>query len=214
MPNKTDALQQLLLDELQDLYDAEKQLVRALPKVAKATANQELGDAIREHLEVTKGQVQRLEKVFAALESRPKSRPCAGMRGLLEEGQHIMDEDMEDAAMDLALAGAARKVEHYEMVAYESVISLARQVGRKDAAQLLQETMSEEQQADRQLAMISKRLVQEASSMQDAGGVTSESRSAKSSAGRGRSGKKSASGNASKSGARSGRKSSTQAARG
>lgn len=208
MPNNSDVLQKLLLDELQDLYDAEKQLVKALPKVVKATANQELGDAIREHLEVTKGQVQRLEQAFAMLESRPKSRPCAGMRGLLEEGQHIMQEDMEAAAMDLALAGAARKVEHYEMVGYESVISLARQLGRKDAAQLLQETMSEEQQADRQLATISKSLVQEASRMQDNEGVASQSQSRKSSAGRSRSGKKSGSSG------RGARKGSTQAARG
>ena len=166
MPKNKDGLQELFLAELQDLYDAEKQLVRALPKLAKAASNDELGQAIREHLEVTTGQVQRLEQVFAGLKQRPKSRPCAGMRGLVEEGRHIMQEEMEDSAMDLALVGAGRKVEHYEMVGYESVVLLAKQLGRKDAAELLQETMDEEQQADGQLAAISKRLMQTGLSMQ------------------------------------------------
>jgi ferritin-like metal-binding protein YciE len=217
MPKTNDSLQELLIDELQDLYDAEKQLVRALPKIANAASNEELGNAIREHLEVTKGQVERLERVFAALESRPKSRPCAGMRGLVEEGQHIMEEEMEDAAMDLALSGASRKVEHYEMVGYESVVSIAKQLGRKDAAELLQETMNEEQQADRQLAAISKRLMQEAARMpkrdESEEGMRTESRSAKAPSRSSKSGKASTSNGSRQAGGRASSKTGGRAGR-
>jgi ferritin-like metal-binding protein YciE len=168
MPKKVEGLQQLLTEELQDLLDAEKQLVKALPKMAKSANDEELESAFREHLEVTKGQVQRLERVFESMDMRPRSRPCHGMKGLVEEGREKMEENLEKGILDSALTGAARKVEHYEMAAYESVRSLAQQLGMKDAAQLLQETLQEETQTDRQLAQISKRLLKEASSRQRA----------------------------------------------
>jgi len=173
MPKKVAGLQELLVDELQDLYDAEKQLVRALPKMAKAASDEELANAFREHLEVTKGQVQRIEQVFEQLETRAKSKPCKGMKGIVEEGNEMMQEGLEDALLDSAMAGAGRKVEHYEMMGYESVSSLAKQIGRSDVAQMLQETLREEMQADKMLAQISKRLLKEASSagrMQQGGG--------------------------------------------
>ena len=173
MPKTSEGLEQLLMEDLQDLFDAEKQLVRALPKMAKAASDEELGNALREHLEVTKGQVQRLEQVFASMNARARSRPCPGMRGLVEEGQQIIGEDMEGPTMDAAIITAGRKVEHYEMIGYESAISLARQLGQKQAAELLRETMGEEVQADKLLAGISKRVLKEA---QAAGRMASDER--------------------------------------
>jgi ferritin-like metal-binding protein YciE len=171
MPKTSEGLEQLLMEDLQDLFDAEKQLVRALPKMAKAASDEELENALREHLEVTKGQVQRLEQVFASMNARPRSRPCPGMRGLVEEGQQIIGEDMEGSMMDAAIITAGRKVEHYEMVGYESAMSLAKQLGQKQAAELLRETMDEEAQADKLLAGISKRLLKE---VQASGRMASE----------------------------------------
>jgi ferritin-like metal-binding protein YciE len=159
MAKKMGDLAQLLMAELQDLLDAERQLVRALPKMAKAATDEELESALRDHLEVTRGQVQRLEQVFESMDARPRSRPCKGMKGLVEEGQEIIQGDMETALLDSALTGAARKVEHYEMIGYESARNLAQQCGLRDAAELLLQTMAEEMQADRQLAQISKRLI-------------------------------------------------------
>jgi ferritin-like metal-binding protein YciE len=174
MAKKVEDLEQLLMQELQDLLDAEKQLVRALPKMAKAASDEQLESALREHLEVTRGQVQRLEQVFESMDARPRSRPCRGMKGLVEEGQEMMEEGMEGAILDSALTGAARKVEHYEMMGYESARGLAQQCGRRDAAQLLQQTMQEEMEADRQLAQISKRLLKESSSRMTMGGEGEE----------------------------------------
>ena len=179
---KAEGLEQLFLEDLQDLLDAEKQLVRALPKMAKSASDEELSNALREHLEVTKGQVQRLEEVFESMDMRAKSKPCKGMKGIVEEGQEILQEDHQESLMDSAITAAARKVEHYEMVGYESARSLAQQLGRKDAAQLLQQTLQEEEQADRQLAQIAKRLLKEARSagqemgMRESGGSRSARR--------------------------------------
>jgi ferritin-like metal-binding protein YciE len=161
MPKKLEGLEQLLVEELQDLFDAEKQLVRALPKMAKSASDDELENAFRQHLEVTKGQVQRLEQVFESMDMRAKSRPCHGMKGLVEEGQEIMQEDLDEMVLDSGLIGAARKVEHYEMAGYESARLLAQQLGMRDAAQLLQETLREEMETDRLLATISKRLLKD-----------------------------------------------------
>jgi ferritin-like metal-binding protein YciE len=161
MPKKLEGLEQLLVEELQDLFDAEKQLVRALPKMAKSASDDELENAFRQHLEVTKGQVQRLEQVFESMDMRAKSRPCHGMKGLVEEGQELMQEDLDEMVLDSGLIGAARKVEHYEMAGYESARLLAQQLGMRDAAQLLQETLREEMETDRLLATISKRLLKD-----------------------------------------------------
>jgi len=182
MAKKMEGLEQLLVEELQDLFDAEKQLVRALPKMAKSASDQELENAFREHLEVTKGQVQRLEQVFESMDMRARSKPCHGMKGLVEEGQEIMQEDFDEMVLDSGLIGAARKVEHYEMAGYESARMLAQQLGMRDAAQLLQETLREEMETDRKLATISKRLLKESASQrksveqEDARGGSSRSR--------------------------------------
>jgi ferritin-like metal-binding protein YciE len=156
---KIDSMQGLLVEELKDLYDAEKQLVRALPKFAKAAADEELGQAFRHHLDQTKGQVERLERVFGILGTKPKARPCKGMKGLVEESVEFMNEDATEALSDEAIIGAAQKVEHYEIAGYGSARTLAQAIGQKDAVQLLQETLNEEDEADKKLTQIAKRLV-------------------------------------------------------
>jgi len=158
MAKKMEGMQQLLVDELQDLYDAEKQLVRALPKMAKSASNEELESAFRQHLEVTRGQVQRLEQIFESMDMRAKSKPCKAMKGLVEEAQEMIGEQDQDAVLDTGLIGCGRKVEHYEMAGYESARALAQQLGMREAAQLLQETMREEMEADRMLSQLSKRV--------------------------------------------------------
>jgi ferritin-like metal-binding protein YciE len=162
MPKQT-SLQELFLEDIRDLFDAEKQLVRALPKMAKSASDSELETALREHLEQTKGQVERLEQVFEMMDAKPRGKPCQGMKGIVEEGQEVMQGEQSGAMMDAAIAGAGRKVEHYEMAGYESARAIAQQLGMRDAVQLLQATLQEELQADRTLAQISKRLVKEAS---------------------------------------------------
>ncbi|HUB31654.1 MAG TPA: ferritin-like domain-containing protein [Bryobacteraceae bacterium] len=161
MAKQVAGLEQLLVEELQDLFDAEKQLVRALPKMAKSATDEELETALRAHLEVTRNQVQRIEHVFESMDMRPRRRPCKGMKAIVEEGQDVMSKDRENTILDSAITGAARKVEHYEIAGYESVRSLAQQLGLRDAARLLQETLREEIEADRQLAQISRRLLKQ-----------------------------------------------------
>ncbi len=163
MAKQVGGLEQLLMQELQDLFDAEKQLVRALPKMAKSATDVELESALRAHLEVTRHQVHRIEQVFESMDMRARSRPCKGMKGIVEEGREVIEEERAASILDSAIAGAARKVEHYEMAGYESARSLARQLGMRDAAQLLEETLREEVEADKQLAQISKRLLKESS---------------------------------------------------
>jgi len=155
------SLEQLFVDELKDLYDAEKQLVRALPKMSKAASDEELSELIQEHLEQTKGHVARLEQVFEMIEEKAKGKPCMGMKGLIEEGQEVAKEDFEEELLDTAIIGAARKVEHYEMTAYESVCSLARALGNGPAVQLLQQTFQEESTADKRLESVGKRLMEQ-----------------------------------------------------
>lgn len=157
-----ETLEELLVEELRDLYDAEKQLVRALPRMAKASSAPELQDAFRTHTEETKGQVQRLEEIFEMLGQKPRSKPCKGMKGLVEEGQEHMEEDLEEHLLDAAIIGSAQKVEHYEIAAYGTARALANMLGRKDAAQLLQETLDEEGATDKKLTVIAKSLLKEA----------------------------------------------------
>ncbi len=167
MAAKLEGLRDLMTEDLQDVYDAEKQLVRALPKIAKAATDEELQNALREHLEITKGQVERLERVFAAMDMRPRSKPCKGMKGIVEEGQEMIGEERKETLLDPAIAAAARKVEHYEMASYETLRGMARQLRLPEVAQLLEETLREEMEADKQLAQISKRLLKGAESRRE-----------------------------------------------
>ena len=152
MPVKN--VQDLLLNELRDLYDAEKQLVKALPKMAKAASSEQLRQAIQVHLEETKVQVERLEDVFERLDTRPRGKGCEAMRGLVEEAGEIMEEIKTPQVLDAALIAGAQKVEHYEIAAYGSARALAEACGHQEVAQLLDETLEEEKQADQKLNQI------------------------------------------------------------
>ena len=164
MAKKTVDLREFLTEELRDLYDAEKQLVKTLPRMAKAATNEELKEALTGHLEITKGHVERLEQCFEHLEQKPRSKPCVGMKGILDEGREMLQEDMQESVMDTAIAAGGRKIEHYEMVAYEGSKAIAEQLELEEVAELLEETLAEEQQADQTLMEICRRLVQEAAS--------------------------------------------------
>jgi ferritin-like metal-binding protein YciE len=156
-----ETLEQMLVEEIKDLYDAEKQLTKALPKMAKAASDKELKAGILEHLEQTKGQVSRLEHVFELLEMKPKSKPCAAMKGLIEEGSETTQEDAEGPIMDLMIIAAAQKVEHYEISGYGTVRAIAEQTGNEEVANLLRETEEEEAETDQKLTAIAERLMQE-----------------------------------------------------
>jgi ferritin-like metal-binding protein YciE len=155
-----ETLDELLIDELRDLYDAEKQLVKALPKIAKAANSPELKEAIESHLEQTKGHVARLEEVFSNLGVKGSGKSCPGMKGLVEEGSNCIDQDAEDDLKDALLIGAAQRVEHYEMAAYGTARTFAEQLGHDDVVELLQQTLDEEKAADEKLTEISMNLLE------------------------------------------------------
>jgi len=156
---KVESLDQLLQEQLRDIYDAEKQLVKALPKMAKAADSEELGEAINEHLEVTKGHVQRLEQVFEKLGTKAKGKTCAAMKGLVEEGEEVIAQDATGQMKDLAIIAAAQRVEHYEIAAYGTVRTFSERLGNEEVAELLQETLTEEEETDERLTEISETLL-------------------------------------------------------
>lgn len=156
MPNE--GLKELYIDELKDLYSAENQLVKALPKMARAASSEELRAGFEEHLEQTKGHVQRLEQIFEMLNESPKGKKCKAMEGLVEEGSEVMKEDFEDALLDAALIGAAQRVEHYEIAAYGTVRAFAEELGESDQASLLEETLEEEKETDEKLSQLAKQI--------------------------------------------------------
>ena len=153
-----EGLRELYIEELKDIYNAENQLVKALPKMAKAASSDELRQGFEEHLEQTKGHVQRLEKIFQALEESPKGKKCKGMEGLIEEGSEAMEEDFEGALMDAALIGAAQRVEHYEIAAYGTVSAFAEELGETEQASLLNETLEEEKETDEKLTQLAEQI--------------------------------------------------------
>src|SRR5712671_2917803 len=140
-------LKTLYIDELKDLYSAENQLVKALPKMAKAASSDELREGFEKHLQQTKGHVQRLEKIFQALGASPKGKTCKGMQGLIEEGSEATEEDYEGSVMDAALIGAAQRVEHYEIAGYGTVRAFAELLSESEHVSLIEETLEEEKQA-------------------------------------------------------------------
>jgi ferritin-like metal-binding protein YciE len=156
------SLDDVLEEELKDLYSAEKQLVEALPDIAEAASSKELQNAISEHLEETRGHVKRLEQVFQAIGIQPESEHCDGMEGLISEGSEVAEADGDGEARDAALIGAAQRVEHYEIAAYGTARSLAQQLGHTDAAKLLNETLDEESAADEKLTTIAEKSVNKA----------------------------------------------------
>jgi ferritin-like metal-binding protein YciE len=156
---KIESLNDLLTEELKDIYSAEKQLLKALPKMAKKATSDELRAALEEHLEVTEGQVTRLEEVFEALGQPAKAKTCKAMQGLIEEATELMGEDADDAVMDAGIIAAAQKVEHYEMASYGTVAAWAKLCEEDDAAALLEETLDEETEADQKLTELALNFV-------------------------------------------------------
>jgi ferritin-like metal-binding protein YciE len=154
-----ESLHDLYVDELRDLYSAENQLLKALPRMAKAAAHDDLKAAFTEHLEVTRGQVERLAQVFKALGEKPTGKKCKAMEGLIEEAKELFEEEAEAAVLDAALIGAAQRVEHYEIAGYGCVRTFARLLGYEDAAELLQETLDEEGEADQKLTTLAESVI-------------------------------------------------------
>jgi ferritin-like metal-binding protein YciE len=153
---KMKTLQDLFADEIKDLYSAETQIVKALPKMAKAASSSELKEAFEEHLEQTKGHVERLEEICEKLDLNPKGKKCKGMQGLLEEGSEIISEGGDPMVLDAALIAAAQRVEHYEMAGYGCARTFASILGHEDASSILQETLDEEGEADKKLTQIAE----------------------------------------------------------
>jgi len=155
---KESSLKELYLKELRDSYDAEKQITKALPKMAKAASSSQLRQGFEEHLEQTKNHIARLEEIFEALDESPKGETCDGMEGLIEEGSNIMEEGLDPEALDAALIAAAQRVEHYEMAAYGTLRTYANILGDKEAASLLQETLDEEKATDQKLTGLAEKI--------------------------------------------------------
>jgi ferritin-like metal-binding protein YciE len=150
------SLDDVLEAELKDLYSAEKQLVEALPDIAEAATSKDLKEAVKEHLDETRGHVKRLEEVFEAIGIKPESEHCDGMEGLISEGSEVAEADGDGDARDAALIGAAQRVEHYEIAAYGTARSIARQLGHTEAVKLLEQTLDEESAADEKLTEIAE----------------------------------------------------------
>src|SRR3984893_11754997 len=160
-------LKELYIDELKDLYSAETQLVKALPKMAKAASSDELRQGFEKHLEQTRGHVQRLEKIFQALGESPKGKTCKGMQGLIEEGSEATEEDYDGSVLDAALIGAAQRVEHYEIAGYGTVRSMAEALGEDNHVSLLEETLEEEKETDQKLTELAEQINNQANGIGD-----------------------------------------------
>lgn len=156
---KMKTLKDLYVEELRDLYSAESQILKALPKMAKAASSSELQAAFTEHLEQTKGHVSRLEQVFEALGEKPTGKTCKAMQGLVAEGEELISEKPEPTVLDAGLIAAAQRVEHYEMAGYGTVRTFASQLGEKAAAKLLQQTLDEEGETDKKLTGLAENLI-------------------------------------------------------
>jgi len=149
-------LHEAFVEELRDTYDAEKQLTKALPKLAKAATSAGLKRAFETHLEETRGQIKRLEEVFAGLDEQVRGKHCDGIAGIIEEGKSIMEEGFADSTMDACLIAAGQRAEHYEMAAYGTLVAWARAMGHNEAADLLQENLDEEKAADKKLSSLAE----------------------------------------------------------
>jgi len=150
------SLHSAFINELRDTYDAEKQLTKALNKLAKAASSPVLKEAFQTHLEETQGQIERLEQVFASLDEKVRGKHCDGIAGIIEEGKSVMEEDFDEATMDACLIAAGQRAEHYEMAAYGTLVAWARVMGHDEAADLLQETLDEEKATDEKLSSLAE----------------------------------------------------------
>jgi ferritin-like metal-binding protein YciE len=149
-------LHDAFIDELRDTYDAEKQLTKALPKLAKAASNAKLRQAFETHLQETEGQIARMEQVFESLDEKVRGKHCDGIAGIIEEGKSIMEEDFDETTMDACLIAAGQRAEHYEIAAYGTLIAWARAMGHGEAADLLQQNLDEEKAADEKLTSLAE----------------------------------------------------------
>ena len=153
---ETGTLHDAFIDELRDTYDAERQLTKALPKLAKAATSPQLREAFETHLEETQGQIERLEQVFESLDEKVRGKHCDGIAGIIEEGKSIMEEDFDETTMDACLIAAGQRAEHYEMAAYGTLVAWAKAMGHTEAADLLQENLDEEKAADEKLSALAE----------------------------------------------------------
>ena len=155
---KVNSLQELYVDELKDLYDAENQIIKALPKMIDAASSEELQNALTEHLKVTREQAKRIEQIFQNMGEKLKAEKCKGMEGVIKEGAEILSEDMDENVKDAAIISAAQRVEHYEMAGYGTVRTWANLLGESEAEELLQETLDEEKEADEKLNQLAEQI--------------------------------------------------------
>lgn len=153
---KLHSLEDLFVEQLRDLYDAEKQLVKALPKMAKAASSEELRDAFGEHLDQTRGHVERLEQVFDLFGKKARGKTCEAMEGLVDEGAEMIDADAEPMVRDAGLIAAAQRVEHYEIAAYGCLHTWARQLSKHEIAEILEQTLNEEKATDQKLTHLAE----------------------------------------------------------
>jgi ferritin-like metal-binding protein YciE len=153
---KLDSLNKLYVDHLKDIYSAETQITKALPRMVKKATSPDLKAAFEAHLQETQDQIQRLEQIFQALEKSPRGKKCVGMEGLLEEGKEVMSEDIDAEVLDAALIAAAQKVEHYEISSYGTVRAYAQLLGDNAAVELLTLTLEEEVEADKKLTLLAE----------------------------------------------------------
>jgi ferritin-like metal-binding protein YciE len=170
-----DSLQALYVDQLKDLYNAEKQIIKALPKMIKAASHEELAATFSEHLRVTERQVERLERIFADLEESPRGKKCVGMEGLIEEAQELLKEKPEPDVLDAGLIAKAQHVEHYEIAGYGTVRTYAETLGLTKHAELLQQTLDEEGEADKRLSALAESSINLEAQVADDGASSSAS---------------------------------------
>ena len=167
---QTETLHDAFLDELRDAYDAEKQLLKALPKMAKAAESDALRTAFETHLQETEGHVDRLEQVFGNLDEKVRGKHCDGMAGIIEEGKTVMEEDFEATTLDACLIASAQRAEHYEMAAYGTLVAWARAMGHEEAAGLLQEILNEEKITDEKLTALAESGINQSAAAKAHGG--------------------------------------------
>ncbi|HUK47546.1 MAG TPA: ferritin-like domain-containing protein [Terriglobales bacterium] len=153
-----ESLDDLFVDQLRDLYDAENQLIKALPKMAEAANSDELREGIEEHLEQTKGHAQRIEQIFENLGEKTKAKKCKGMEGVIKEGSEVLEEDMDPDVKDAAIIAAAQRVEHYEIAGYGTARTYASLLGEREAASLLEQTLQEEKETDAKLTQLAEEI--------------------------------------------------------
>jgi ferritin-like metal-binding protein YciE len=166
---KLHSLEDLFHEQLRDMFDAEKQLVKALPKLAKASSSDELRSAFEEHLEQTRGHVEKLERVFELIGKKARGRSCAAMEGIVEEGAELIDTDAEPMVMDAGLIASAQRAEHYEIAGYGCLHTWARQLNHHEAADVIEQVLREEKEADQKLTQIAEGMVNLAAQHQPQG---------------------------------------------